>query len=231
MSSIRDVGRWLQVHGHSDAYVLSDRGKAQVLPAHPSLLSRYEIEAFFAAAATLNADSPWRWQAVAFTLRHSCGLRTGETRLPRPEHMHLPDRNLDIVSSTGNRSRRLPLTGEVTEVLAGCDRVSATRVRPIAAHVLRLRDRQPGHRRDPREDVPPDLGPGQSPATGRRSAAAAVRLPALGGRRGYAPCRCVCAGGDRAGSVFVRIILGVGVTGPASRASRSGTAWAGSRRC
>ena len=131
MSYIRDVGRWLQVHGHSDAYVLSDRWKAQVVAAHPYLLSRYEIEAFFAAAATLNADSPWRWQAVAFfTLMHSCGLRTGETRLLRPEHVHLRDRNLDIVSAKGNRSRRLPLTGDVTEVLAGCDRVSATRFGP-----------------------------------------------------------------------------------------------------
>jgi integrase len=94
MSYIRDVGRWLQVHGYRDAYVLSDRWKAQVVPAHPYLLSRYEIEAFFAAAATLKADSPWRWQAVAFfTLMHSCGLRTGETRLLRPEHVHLRDGN------------------------------------------------------------------------------------------------------------------------------------------
>jgi integrase len=131
MSYIRDVGRWLQVHGHREVYVLSDRWKAQVVPAHPYLLSSQEIEAFFAAAATLNAHSPWRWQAVAFfALMHSCGLRTGETRLLRPEHVHLRDRNLDIVSSKGNRSRRLPLTGEVTEVLAGCDRVSATRFGP-----------------------------------------------------------------------------------------------------
>ena len=52
MSYIRDVGRWLQAHGHADAYVLSDRWKAQVVPAHPYLLSSDEIEAFFAAAAT-----------------------------------------------------------------------------------------------------------------------------------------------------------------------------------
>jgi integrase len=111
MSYIRDVGRWLQAHGRGDAYVLSDRWKAPLVPAHPYLLSRAEIEAFFAAAARLNAHSPWRWQAVAFfTLMHSCGLRTGETRLLRPEHVHLPDRHLDVVSSKGNRSRRLPLT-------------------------------------------------------------------------------------------------------------------------
>jgi site-specific recombinase XerC len=43
---------------------------------------------------------------------HSCGLRTAETRLLRPEHVHLRDRNLDIVASKGNRSRRLPITDE-----------------------------------------------------------------------------------------------------------------------
>jgi len=131
MSYIRDVGRWLQAHGRGDAYVLSDRWKAQFVPAHPYLLSSQEISAFFAAAAGLNAHSPWRWQAVAFfTLMHSAGLRTGETRLLRPEHLHLRDQNLDVVSSKGNRSRRLPLTGELTEVLAGCNRVSAARFGP-----------------------------------------------------------------------------------------------------
>jgi integrase len=131
MSYIRDVGRWLQAHGHADAYVLSDRWKARAVPAHPYLLSNHEIEAFFAAAVSLHAHSPWRWQAVAFfTLMHSCGLRTGETRLLRPEHVHLRDRNLDVVSAKGHRSRRLPLTGEVTEVLASCDRVTRTRFGP-----------------------------------------------------------------------------------------------------
>ena len=131
MSYIRDVGRWLQAHGQRDAYVLSDRWKAAVVPAHPYLLSTHEIEAFFATAATLNAASPWRWQAVAFfALMHSCGLRTGETRLLRPEHMHLRDRNLDIVASKGNRSRRLPITGEVSEILADCNRVTRARFGP-----------------------------------------------------------------------------------------------------
>jgi len=131
MSYIRDVGRWLQVHGHRDAYVLSDRWKAQLVLAHPYLLSRHEIETFFAAAATLRAESPWRWQAVAFfTLMHSCGLRTGEARLLTPAHVHLRDRNLDVVSSKGNRSRRLPMTSEMSEVLVGCDRASRERFGP-----------------------------------------------------------------------------------------------------
>jgi integrase len=128
MSYIRDVGRWLQAHGRGDAYVLSDRWKAPLVPAHPYLLSEAEIQAFFAAAASLDAHSSWRWQSVAFfTLMHCCGLRTGEARLLRTEHVHLRDHDLDIVSSKGNRSRRLPLTDQVVEVLAGCDRESGRR--------------------------------------------------------------------------------------------------------
>jgi len=81
MSYIRDFGRWLQATGASDACVLSDRWKASFVPPHPYLLSSRQIELFFAAAAALKTQSPWRWQAVAFfTLMHSCGLRTGETR-------------------------------------------------------------------------------------------------------------------------------------------------------
>jgi integrase len=131
MSYIRDVGRWLQAHGQHDAYVLSQRWKSQRLPAHPYLLSAEEIEAFFTAAAALNASSPWRWQAVAFfTLMHCCGLRTGETRLLRPEHVHLRDRTLDVVDSKGHRSRQLPVTADVAKVLAGCDRATPARFGP-----------------------------------------------------------------------------------------------------
>ncbi|WAX56389.1 tyrosine-type recombinase/integrase [Jatrophihabitans cynanchi] len=134
MSYIRDVGRWLQAHGQCDAYVLSDRWKAQRLPTHPYLLGEAEIEAFFATAAAVRAASPWRWQSVAFfTLMHCCGLRTGETRRLRPEHVHLRDRTLDVVDSKGNRSRRLPLTADVTRVLAKCDRITRAHFGPSRA--------------------------------------------------------------------------------------------------
>ncbi len=125
MSYIRDFGRWLNVHGRKDAYVLSDQWKAPVVAAHPYLLTSHEIELFFATAARLGAQSPWRWQAVAFfTLVHSCGTRTGEARALLADHVDLADRCVDVVWSKGNRSRRLPLTGEVAEVLAGCERAS-----------------------------------------------------------------------------------------------------------
>lgn len=125
MSYIRDVGRWLTAHGNSDAYVLSDRWRASFIPAHPYLLSAGEIERFFTAAARLEAQSPWRWQAVAFfTLMHSCGLRTGETRLLPTDRVDLDEGHIEVLWSKGNRSRRLPLTGPVIDVLAACDRAA-----------------------------------------------------------------------------------------------------------
>src|SRR5258708_17851029 len=91
----------------------------------PYLLAAREIELFFKAAATLRSQSPWRWQAVAFfTLMHSSGLRTGEARALQAGQVNLDDGHIDIVWSKGNRSRRLPLTGQVAEVLGACDRTS-----------------------------------------------------------------------------------------------------------
>ena len=117
MSYIRDFGRWLSTHGATDAYVLSESWKAPILAPHPYLLAAREIELFFAAAAQLQVQSPWRWQAVAFfTLMHSCGLRTGETRALQPGQVDLDGGHIDIVWSKGHRSRRLPLTDQVIEI-------------------------------------------------------------------------------------------------------------------
>ncbi len=126
MSYIRDFGRWLRANGAPDAYVLSEAWKAPFVPAHPYLLSGQEIDLFFKAAASLDVDSPWRWQATAFfTLMHSCGLRTGEVRALTTCQVDLDDGHIDIVWSKGNRSRRLPLTSGVIEVLHACDRQSS----------------------------------------------------------------------------------------------------------
>jgi integrase len=125
MSYIRDVGRWMTMNAIPEAYVLSDRWKAPIVAAHPYLLSRHEIELFFAAAAQMQTPCPWRWQAVAFfTLMHSCGLRTGETRALQTGQVDLEAGHIDILWSKGNRSRRLPLTDQVIEILDTCDRTS-----------------------------------------------------------------------------------------------------------
>ena len=128
MSYIRDFGRWLRARGHADAYVLSDKWKAPSVPAHPYLLTKREVEAFFTAAARLDTSSPWRWQAVAFfMLMHSCGIRTCEARGLLAGHVDLPGQHIDVMWSKGNRSRRLPVTGDLAEILSACNDASTAR--------------------------------------------------------------------------------------------------------
>ncbi len=127
MSYIRDFGRWLGAQGNTDAYVLSDRWKAPFVAATPYLFTAREIDQFFVAASQLEAQSPWRWQATAFfTLMHSCGLRTGEARSLGVNDVDLDGRRIDVHWSKGNRSRRLPLTAEVVDVLTACDHTTRT---------------------------------------------------------------------------------------------------------
>ena len=128
MSYVRDFGRWLAVHRDPGAYVLSDAWKAPFVRSHPYLLSREQIDRFFTAAASVTSNSPWEWQAVAFfILMHSCGLRTGEARALRCDDVDLDTGHVTIIESKGHRSRRLPVTGEVTTILRSCDEASRKR--------------------------------------------------------------------------------------------------------
>jgi integrase len=57
----------------------------------------------------------------------SCGIRTGEARALLSEHVDLRHAHIDVVASKGRRSRRLPVTGQVVDVLAACDRATRQR--------------------------------------------------------------------------------------------------------
>lgn len=125
MSYIRELGRWMQVNGHPDAYVLSGDFKAKRVYALPYLLSQAEIEGFFDAAAAYRPPSPMAWQAKClFGLMHSCGLRSCEVIRLRREDVDAAGLAIDIVWSKGHRSRRLAITEEVAEMLCACDRAT-----------------------------------------------------------------------------------------------------------
>ena len=122
MSYIRDFGRWLQATGHDDACVLSDRWKAPFSPPRPYLLSRQADR-----SVLHRGGDAGHLVAVAMAgpgILHADALvRAADRRNPRPEDRArgpaAPD--IDIVWSKGNRSRRLPVTPQVTRVLAACD--------------------------------------------------------------------------------------------------------------
>ena len=48
---------------------------------------------------------------------HSCGIRTGEARVLLTEQVDLHAGHIDIINSKGNRSRRLPVTGQISDQL------------------------------------------------------------------------------------------------------------------
>lgn len=122
MSYIRDFGRWERLNGNENAYVLSDQWKAKFLRPQPYLLTQEEISRFFASAARLKTLTPWKWQGPAFfALMHSCGLRTGEVRRLQREDVNLAEGFIDVHWSKGNRSRRLPVTEEISGILEVCD--------------------------------------------------------------------------------------------------------------
>lgn len=125
MSFIRDFGRWMRTQNNPDVYVLTDSWKNSFARSQPYLLRREEISRFFQSAAELETTSPWKWQSVAFfALMHSCGLRTCETRRLQTQDVDLRKGEIDVLWSKGNRSRRLPITDEIIEILTECDRMS-----------------------------------------------------------------------------------------------------------
>ena len=92
---------------------------------------------------------------------HSCGLRTGETRALQTGQVDLDAGHIEVIWSKGHRSRRLPLTDQVIEILEHV-RSDLASTFCLAADVFRLRYRQPGQRGNSREGIRPYLGPGRA---------------------------------------------------------------------
>ena len=129
VSYVRELGRWMRLNGSPDAWVLPDGYASRASRSLPYLLSADEVSAFFAAAADYDVPSPMAWQARAlFGVMCACGLRTCEARRLRPCDLDLEGRAIDVVGSKCHRSRRLPVTDEVAEMLADSDALTTEAV-------------------------------------------------------------------------------------------------------
>lgn len=129
MSIIREMGRYLQVNGQLDAYVLSGKFKTIWERPIPYLLSEDEVEQFFDVADHFLPRYPWHWQAGCFYgLMCSCGLRPGEVRRLRRCDVRYETQEIDIINSKGGHSRRLAVSDEVMETIERCDAISNKRI-------------------------------------------------------------------------------------------------------
>ena len=126
------VGSWVSIEREfasyvrtvvgADAYSLPRGWGGRQAARPPYLISAEEVDAFFLEAPRLKWSGSMAWQSTCmFGLMYACGLRPGEVRRLRPADIRRDSLEIDVLESKGRRSRRLPVTGEVMEMVARCD--------------------------------------------------------------------------------------------------------------
>jgi integrase len=122
VSCLRGFARWARLRGDPDAW----EPPSGYAPRRPRpevyLLASCEVDAFFAAAGGSGCAEPWPWQAAAFFgVLASLGLRPCEARRLGRGDVDAAARTVLVRDSKGPRTRLLPVTGEVSDMLAACD--------------------------------------------------------------------------------------------------------------
>jgi integrase len=121
ISPIRQLGKYMQSLGVSDAFVLASALSRKVERYVPHFFTSQELAVFFKACDTLAPHGVMRARhlvlPVFFRLLYCCGLRTCEARTLRVENVDLRNGQIDILRSKGCRSRRLPLPQDLLELL------------------------------------------------------------------------------------------------------------------
>lgn len=124
---IREFGRYLRNMGLNDAYVVEDSFVIRKYHVETYLMSESEIMAFFKECnfyvnrTKLNPGMQYVYPAF-YRLMYCCGLRTIEARLLKCSNVHLEDRYIDIMHAKGHSDRRLYLSDELVDYLAGYER-------------------------------------------------------------------------------------------------------------
>ena len=126
MSTLREFSRYLVRTGREGAYVIPPKQSPKLRPGPPYFFEEAELVAFFKACDRLypvKPGAPCRGLVVSAQLRllYCCGLRRKEATLLKRADVHLADRFLDIRGSKGLKDRRVFLSGELAEYLAGYD--------------------------------------------------------------------------------------------------------------
>ena len=124
-SPIRQLGRYMQSLGISEAFVLQGAFSRKAHRYVPHFFTPQEITAFFRACDQLKTYGAMHARhlvlPVFFRLLYCCGLRTCEARRLRVEDVDLQIGHIDVIRSKGNRSRRLPLPQDLFELFRTYD--------------------------------------------------------------------------------------------------------------
>jgi integrase len=125
LSPLRELGKYMQSVGISEAFVLPTglTGKSERYVPH--FFTNEELTAFFAACDNLKPHQSKQARHLVlpalFRLLYCCGLRTCEARTLRVENVDLTDGRIDIMSSKGCRSRRILISDDLLELFKRYD--------------------------------------------------------------------------------------------------------------
>lgn len=117
ISPVRELGKYMQSLGVSDAFVLPSGMHRKTERYVPHFFTHKEITIFFAACDNLKIHTGMHARhlvlPVFFRLLYCCGLRTCEARTLRVENVDLERGLIDIIESKGHRSRRVPISKDL----------------------------------------------------------------------------------------------------------------------
>ncbi len=117
LSPIRELGKYMQSIGISDAFVLPTCLHRKTDRYVPHFFTKQELNMFFAACDTLKphgaAHARHMVLPVLFRLLYCCGLRTCEARKLCVEHVDLHTGMINIVDSKNLISRRIPVSQDL----------------------------------------------------------------------------------------------------------------------
>ena len=113
MSVVRELGKYMQSLGVSDAFVLPSALHRKMDRYVPHFLTKEELTAFFRACDSLKPHAGMHARhlvlPVFFRLLYCCGLRTCEARRLRVEDVELQCGAIQIVGSKRHSNRRITL--------------------------------------------------------------------------------------------------------------------------
>jgi len=130
ISSIREFGRYLQLTGYPDAYMVSDRFVSRKYRPTPYFFTEDEVSMFFAACDSIVLRRIYQGRhlviPVLFRFLYCCGVRTCEARLLLTKNVDLEKGYADILKSKGLKDRRIYLCEDLLDLFRKYDtRISA----------------------------------------------------------------------------------------------------------
>jgi integrase len=117
ISPVRELGKYMQSLGISDAFVLPSALHRKIERYVPHFFTNQELTAFFTACDNLKPHAGMHARhlvlPVFFRLLYCSGLRTCEARTLRICDVNLHCGIIDIIGSKGHRSRRIPISQDL----------------------------------------------------------------------------------------------------------------------